>query len=159
MRQPKIKLENFQSDPGLSEVRLVYRSKHKPTIRVLKSKDAFDILTPLYDKDLIEYLETFYLLLLNRANLVLGWVLLSQGGTAGTVVDTKVVFSLALTTNAHSIILCHNHPSGNLTPSEADIKLTKEIKKAGDILDLKLLDHLIVSNDDIFFSFSDEGII
>ena len=96
------------------------------------------------------------MLLLNRANKVLGYVLLSLGGTAGTVVDPKVIFQAALKTNAHGIILCHNHPSGNLTPSSQDISLTKQLRDAGKFLEIALLDHLILTTEG-YYSFADEG--
>ncbi len=83
---------------------------------------------------------------------------ISEGGTSGTVVDPKKIFKMGLLRQASSIILCHNHPSGNLKPSEADIKITKKIKEAGDIMDIKVLDHIIVSETS-YYSFADEGII
>lgn len=108
--------------------------------------------------DKMQYVEETYILLLNRANKPLGFSKLSIGGTAGTVVDTKVVFQTALKANASSIVLCHNHPSGNLKPSDADIKITKAIKEAGKIMEIPLVDHLIIT-DEGYFSFADEGII
>ncbi len=100
-----------------------------------------------------------YLLLLNRANYVLGWVKLSSGGTIGTVVDTRIIFALALKTNASSIIVSHNHPSQNLTPSEEDRRITKAIIEAGKLFNIKLLDHFIVASKGTYFSFADEGIL
>ena len=88
----------------------------------------------------------------------MGFTKISSGGTTGTVVDLKVVFQTALKVNAHFIILCHNHPSGNLKPSEADIRITKSIKDAGRFMEIPLLDHLIIT-DESFFSFADDGMI
>jgi DNA repair protein RadC len=137
----------------------MYKSKQKNKIQIKTSADAFDILFPLFDKDIIEYQEQFFLLLLNYANRVLGWIKLSSGGTTGTVVDPKMVFSIALKTNASGLVLCHNHPSSNLSPSQSDQVLTKKIREGGSFLDIKLLDHLIVSPEGVYFSFADEGML
>jgi DNA repair protein RadC len=102
--------------------------------------------------------ENFCIILLNRANKVLKTVKISDGGITGTVVDPRKVFKIALDNNATSIILGHNHPSGQLTPSDADIQLTKKLKQAGDTLDLPVLDHIIVG-DGNYYSFADEGIM
>lgn len=101
--------------------------------------------------------EEFWVLLLNRANQVVRPVQISQGGVSGTVVDPKMIFKVAIEHLASSIILAHNHPSGNLTPSQADKDITAKVKQAGKILDLPVLDHLIVT-DSAYFSFADEGI-
>ncbi len=102
--------------------------------------------------------ELFYIIMLSRANKVIKSVLIGEGGTAGTVVDPKRIFKTALDYNATSIILCHNHPSGNIKPSEQDIRLTKKIKKLGDLLDLPVLDHIIVG-DNKYYSFADENMM
>jgi DNA repair protein RadC len=98
------------------------------------------------------------LILLNRNNATLGWYKVSQGGISGTICDPKIIFTVALQTGASSIILAHNHPSGNLTPSQSDINLTKKIKEAGKILDISVLDHLIVSSNG-YKSLADDGYI
>jgi len=97
-------------------------------------------------------------MLLSRANKIISRHLISKGGQAGTVADPKVIFNIALQNHAASIILSHNHPSGNLRPSQADIDLTRKLKAAGVFLDMPVLDHLIVT-DNGFFSFTDEGLI
>ncbi len=102
--------------------------------------------------------EEFYVVLLNRANKVKSIELISKGGVSGTVVDGKIVFKKALEQTASAIVLCHNHPSGNLKPSRADIELTKNIKRFGAMIDLPILDHLIITDKD-YFSFADEGIL
>jgi DNA repair protein RadC len=102
--------------------------------------------------------EEFRLLLLNRANQVMKKIQLSSGGVAGTVADPKLIFKHALDQLASGIILAHNHPSGNLKPSEADIRLTRKLKEAGSLLDLPILDHLICA-DDRYYSFADEGLL
>jgi DNA repair protein RadC len=125
----------------------------KPLVK--DSKTAFI----LFQKELgdLNY-ENFCVLLLNRANKVLKTVRISDGGITGTVVDQRKVFKVALDNNATSIILGHNHPSGQLTPSTADIELTKKMKAAGETLDLPVLDHIIVG-DGNYYSFADEGIM
>ncbi len=122
--------------------------------KITSSKDVFEIMKPLM-MDLPH--EEFWLLMLNRANSVIKKELISRGGTAGTVVDTKIIFKTAVDNGASSIIICHNHPSGNLKPSEADLKITKNIKEAGKIMEIALLDHLIITENG-FYSFVDEGV-
>ncbi len=122
--------------------------------KIITSKDAFEIMKGSM-MDLPH--EEFWLLLLNRANLVTKKELISRGGVSGTVVDTKIIFKCAIENYASSIIICHNHPSGNLKPSDADLKITKNIKEAGKIMEIPLLDHLIIT-DNGFFSFVDEGL-
>lgn len=122
------------------------------------SRDTFDILKRIYSEDKIEYLEEFFVLLLNRANKVIGWVKISQGGLTCTVADPRLIFQAALLSNATSIILSHNHPSGSSRPSSQDIDLTRKIKEGGKLLDISLLDHVIVTTD-AYYSFADEGII
>ncbi len=98
---------------------------------------------------------------LNRANRVLNWKEISRGGAAGTVVDLKHIFVVGIRLNASSIVLCHNHPSGNMKPSEADVKITRKIVESGKMLDMIILDHIILGgeSDVTHYSFADEGII
>ena len=119
------------------------------------SKDAFQILQ-LKLEDLPH--EEFWIVLLNRANKVIDTKLVGRGGVSSTVVDSKVIFSFALESLASGIILAHNHPSGNLKPSNSDIRLTKKIVDAGKIMEVPVLDHIIVGDND-YFSFADEGLI
>ena len=102
--------------------------------------------------------EEFWVLLLNRANHILSKHLISKGGQAGTVADPKIIFKVALENNAANIVLMHNHPSGSLKPSDADIKLTKNMLEAGKLLTLYISDHIIFANNG-YFSFKDEGLI
>jgi DNA repair protein RadC len=102
--------------------------------------------------------EEFKMILLNRANRVLGLFTVSQGGQAGTVADPKIIFATALKANTASIILAHNHPSGNLKPSQADISLTQKLVSAGQLLDIAVLDHLILTSEE-YFSFADQGLM
>jgi DNA repair protein RadC len=121
--------------------------------RITSSRDAFNAIAPLIT-DL--YHEEFWLLLLNRKNEVFARERLSTGGMAGTVVDIKLVFKAALDARAAAVIAIHNHPSGSLQPSQEDLQLTKRLCQAGQLLDLPLLDHLIVSERG-YYSFADEG--
>jgi len=102
--------------------------------------------------------EEFWLLMLNRANRVIGRFKVSQGGLSGTVIDTRIILKKALDSLASSIIVCHNHPSGNNKPSDADVKITEKLKKAAEMLEIKLLDHVIIA-DKSYFSFADEGLV
>ncbi len=142
----------------VSEVDLIYRSKVKPSQRpqIMRSQDAFHILISNWDKDKIEFVEQFKVMYLNRANKVLAIYELSTGGLTSTVADPRLVFVTALKLNATSIILSHNHPSGNLHPSNADKMLTDKIKSAGLILDIRVSDHIILTSE-AYFSFADEG--
>ncbi|MBL7110415.1 MAG: JAB domain-containing protein [Bacteroidales bacterium] len=128
-------------------------ASERKTIR--RSQDAYEIFRLLW-QDGTDHVESFGVLLLNRANKCLGFKWVSKGGTSGTVVDPKIVFQTALLAHASGIILCHNHPSGNTIPSDADTKITRKIKDCGLLLDVAVLDHIIVG-DDRFYSFSDEG--
>ena len=144
----------------VAEVEITYRPKFKVSERpqISKSQDAYDILVQQWDKGKIELLEDFKILLLNRRNRVLGIVHISSGGLSGTVADPKVIFTAALKACASGIILCHNHPSGELDPSSEDLSLTKRLVEAGKMLDLKILDHLIISTNG-YYSFGDDGIL
>lgn len=102
--------------------------------------------------------EEFWLLMLNRANRVIGRFKVSQGGLSGTVIDNRIILKKALDHLASSIIVCHNHPSGNRQPSDADVQITEKLKKAAEMLEIKLLDHVIIA-DKSYFSFADEGLI
>jgi DNA repair protein RadC len=122
---------------------------------VSSSKDAEDIFRRIWTHR-IGYIEEFYALFVNRSNKVLGWAKISMGGQNGTVADPKVIFQVALKANASHILMAHNHPSGNLEPSQADIALTQKMKEAGNFLDLPVLDHLIL-NTESYYSFADDG--
>jgi len=142
---------------NLAEIKITYRNKQKfsEMRKINSSIDAVDVLRSIWS-DQIEYREEFVIICLNRANKVLGYSFISSGGLAGTVVDAKVVFQIALKSNASSIILAHNHPSGNKQPSNPDINLTKKLKQAGALLDLPVLDHLILTSE-TYYSLADEG--
>jgi DNA repair protein RadC len=122
-------------------------------IRIGSSEDAFQIMKP-HLMDLPH--EEFWIVLLNRANTVIKKVPVSSGGVSGTIADPKIIFKIALDNLASAIILVHNHPSGNIKPSEADIQLTKKLKEGGRLLDTPVIDHLIFTNTK-YYSFADEG--
>jgi len=142
----------------ISEISVSYSNSKQKKLKVRNSKESYEILLNSWDKNIIELQEEFKILLLNRSNTVLGVYPMSKGGVSGTIVDAKLVFSVALKCNASSIIVAHNHPSGNLNPSEGDKKITQKLKKAGEYLDIVLLDHLIITKEG-FYSFSDSGLI
>lgn len=122
---------------------------------ISSSRDVFAIFYPLL-RDLQH--EEFWILMLNRANRVMGKHMISRGGISGTIADPKIIFNRALLTQASAIILVHNHPSGNLDPSQADRDITRKLRNAGDFLDLPVLDHIIIAEGG-YFSFTDEGIL
>ena len=154
----KVQYDLFQNkSPFLSEVQLIYKSKILPSDRttITCSTDSYNYLKSIYGEE-IEHVEYFYVLLLNRANQILGWHQVSKGGVAGTVADPKVIMQAALLANASSVILAHNHPSGNYKPSAADIKLTKNLKEGAKMLDIVVMDHMIITTE-TYYSFADEG--
>lgn len=142
----------------LSEIEITYKTNrpYNERHKVSSAKDAFELFLNNWNENKIELLEQSKILLLNRANQVLGISHLSTGGTSGTVVDTKQVFAVALKANASGIILAHNHPSGSLYPSDADDKITQKLYKAGKILDIEVLDHLIITKEN-YYSFAETG--
>ncbi|MBI5217696.1 MAG: DNA repair protein RadC [Bacteroidia bacterium] len=121
--------------------------------KIACSKDVFDIFQPALG-DLAT--EEFWILLLNQSNRVKSKHRISQGGLTGTVVDIRVILQIALENKSVGIILCHNHPSGNITPSNEDIKITSRMKEAAASMDISLLDHMIIT-DAAYYSFADEG--
>jgi len=144
----------------VAEVKITYMTKVKPSERltVKCSRDAQRIFFDSWDQSTIEHKETFKMLLLNRANKVLGISTISEGGLSGTVTDVRIIFQYAIKSNASGIIIAHNHPSGNTNPSESDLKITMKIKNAGGLLDIQLLDHIILTPEmELFRSFADEG--
>ncbi len=155
MEQIKLELLN-----QIAEVELIYRSKVKASDRpkITRSNDAYELFMKYWDENKLEFVEQFKVMLLNKANRVLGICEISTGGISGTVADPKLIFMAALKSNASFIVIAHNHPSGNLKPSRQDEELTGKIKEGGKFLDLPLLDHLIVTTEG-FYSFADEGLL
>lgn len=145
---------------NVAEIKVSYQPKFKACDRpkITRAKDAYDVLISNWNKDKLQFCEQCYMLLLNRANHVIGMTEISSGGFAGTIIDPKMIFSIALKGCGSGLILAHSHPSGNLKPSQADLEVTKRLVAAGKILDLEVLDHLIVT-DRGFYSFGDEGLL
>ncbi|MFA4850960.1 MAG: DNA repair protein RadC [Bacteroidales bacterium] len=123
--------------------------------QITSSKDVFDIFHPIMSD--MTY-EEFWILLLNKANKIIGKFSISEGGLIGTVADPVKIFRKAIEYNAIGMILCHNHPSGNIKPSEADMNLTKKMKEGGKLLDISVLDHIIIGEEK-YLSFADEGLL
>jgi DNA repair protein RadC len=148
----------FNFDFSVAEIDVSYshRIPAKDRIRIESSMDVYKACTQFWPS--FDHVEYFYVLYLNRSNHLLGVHQLSKGGFTGTVIDVRVVFQVALKACACSIILAHNHPSGNLTPSDADQQITRKIKDAGKILEIQVLDHLIVTSES-FYSFADNGML
>ena len=134
-------------DIEVSEITVAYHPKRKiseqPTI--VSSSSAYECFMKVLDKDLLQFQEQALAIFLNAGNKLLGIHHLSRGGITGTVMDPRVLFAIALKAGASQIIIAHTHPSGQLTPSNADKRMTERIKQAGQLLDIKLLDHLIIS--------------
>lgn len=163
----KLGIEDLQRHKGIGSAKAISvlaalelgkrrnASSVKQRNKIQSSRDAYELFYPyLTDR----YDEEFRVLLLDRANKIIQNELIGEGGFSGTVADPKKIFKKALAVNASGIILGHNHPSDNLKPSESDISLTKKIKKAGEVLDISVLDHIIVGNDN-YFSFADESLM
>ena len=144
----------------VAEIELVYKTKVKASERpaVQSSKDAFVILSGLWDENKLELLEQFCVLFLDKSHKVLAFNNISSGGIDSTVVDIRLIFVSALKVGASSIVGAHNHPSGNLKPSKQDVAMTNKIKAAGELLDIKLLDHIILTQE-AYCSFADEGLL
>lgn len=150
--------QEVTTSPLLAEVQVSYRTKIKSADmpKIKDSWDTYNYLKKIYNPEIIEHREEFIILLLNRAQKVIGWCKISAGGTSGTVCDPKIIFQVALKCNASAIVLSHSHPSGLSTPSESDIKVTKQLKEGGKLLDIAVFDHIIVTTEG-YYSFSDEG--
>ena len=151
---------NFPEWTRVAEVELVYKTKVKPSQRpkVSTVKECYELLKELWNENTIEMQEEFKVMLLNRANKVIGIYEASAGGLTGTVADPRLILAAALKSLAVSIILCHNHPSGNLKPSRADEELTQKIKCAAAYHDIKVIDHIIITSEG-YYSFADEGLL
>ena len=145
---------------NVAEVELIYTSKVQASERPLlvSASDAYEVLKAVWEEGKMDLLEQFKVLFLNRANRVLCVYNVSSGGITGTVADPRLIYTAALKINAVSLILAHNHPSGNLKPSRADEELTQKIKGAGAFLDINVLDHLIISSEG-YYSFADEELL
>jgi DNA repair protein RadC len=140
-----------------------YRLVKEPTnikkVKITKSGDIDEYARQFYHDDIAIY-ESFFTVFLNSANNTIGWVKISQGGLMGTVVDERLITKYAIESLCVAVILCHNHPSGRMKPSDQDIRITNNIKKALNYFSIRLLDHIILSSENYkYYSFADEGLI
>lgn len=126
--------------------------------QISNSTDVVRYLRDIWNEDQIQYREEFYIVCVTRSQKVIGWVNVSKGGVAGTIADPKIIFQHALKSNSSGILLCHNHPSGNTKPSQQDIDLTDKLIKAGKLLDIKILDHIILTDSE-YLSMAEDGIM
>jgi len=152
-------LTNETNPFKVAEIEVIYATKIRPSdrLKVTTSFDAAEAFRAMW-KQSMEHRESAYVMFLNRNNKVLGIHKLAEGGICGTVIDVRCIFQIALKANACSVIMAHNHPSGNENPSEADKSITQKIKEAGKFLDIPALDHLILTSES-YFSFADEGLM
>lgn len=142
----------------IPEIKLQYKRGDIENRKLCSPGDVYALLKEFYDMDTIEYYESSIVLYLNQANKVIGWYKLSQGGISGTVIDIRTMFSIGLQCGAVGIIMSHNHPSGNLTPSNSDKNITNKAVEAGKFLDIVILDHIIVT-DNGYLSMKEENLI
>jgi len=142
----------------VAEIEISYTPKRLSLKRpiITSSNDVYEIFKELFNPKLMNIKEEFFVLFLNKANRIIGSYKVSSGGITGTVVDVRLILSIALKSLSCGLLLAHNHPSGNLKPSQADIDLTYKIKEAAKLMDIRLLDHLIISSEG-YYSFNDEG--
>lgn len=141
----------------VAEIELRYNITNPQRPKIKTSKDAYKIFLQTWDMQKINLLEQFKVMLVNRASKAMGVSHISSGGISQTTVDARLIFAVALKGGASGVIVAHNHPSGNLSVSRADVALTKKIEKMGKLLDLPLVDHIIVTNEH-YLSFADEGL-
>lgn len=145
-------------DYKVGEVELVYKATTSNRHKIKMSCDAYNLLLPTFKEGTIDYKEYFKVIYLNQAYQVLGYTQISEGGLTDINVDIRVILQAALLINAPVLILAHNHPSGSTKPSELDLKLTKQIKKAAKLMRITVVDHIILTNEG-YYSFKDEGIL
>ncbi len=151
---------NFPEWTRVAEVELVYKTKVKASERpkINSVKDCYQLLKELWNENTIEMQEEFKVMLLNRGNKVIGVYEASAGGLTGTVADPRLILAAAIKSLAVSIVLSHNHPSGNLKPSKADEELTQKIKVAASYHDIRVIDHIIITSEG-YYSFANEGLL
>jgi DNA repair protein RadC len=163
----KLTLNDFKKVKGIGQAKSIIISAALEFGRRRQASSSLEKTVVKSSRDIAQYLqallkdynyEVFAVVFLNRANKVNHFEIISKGGITGTVADPRIILKKALEEDATSIVLCHNHPSGSLQPSRADEELTKKIKEAANYLDIKVIDHIIVSEEG-FYSFADEGIL
>ena len=144
---------------NVCELEVTYKRSDSLRVKISKSEEVVTFArTHFYTKEIINYCERFFVIFLDRSSNAFAYKQMSMGGMSGTVVDTRLIFQTALLAHSTSIILLHNHPSGNFQPSNSDIQLTKNLCQAGKFLEIRVLDHVILTEDS-HFSFADEGLI
>ena len=129
----------------VAEIKISYANKNPTKVKIVSSNDAYNLILDHWNDSTLELFEEVKIILLNNANVALGVHELSKGGISQCTVDLKIILSIALKCLASSIIIVHNHPSGTLSPSENDINITTKLKKACELVEIKLIDHLIIS--------------
>jgi len=163
----KLSLSDFKQVKGIGQAKSIIIAAALELGRRRQASSSLEKIVVRSSRDIAQYLqatlkdynyEVFAVVFLNRANKINHFEIISKGGITGTVADPRIILKKALEEDATSIVLCHNHPSGNLQPSRADEELTKKIKEAANYLDIKVIDHIIVSEEG-FYSFADEGIL
>jgi DNA repair protein RadC len=142
----------------IAEIQLAYRNTVKPSerIKINRPVDAYNVFLETWNMNTIELVEEFKILLLNRANKVLGLAEISSGGITCVTIDIRLVFAVALKAAATSLICCHNHPSGNLKAGREDSGITERLREAGRLLDISVDDHIIITRDG-YYSFAEQG--
>ncbi|SNR14426.1 JAB domain-containing protein [Tenacibaculum jejuense] len=145
----------------VNEIKISYKQglPSSKWLKINSSDSAAQLLFEHWDKDTIGIQESFKVLLLNNSNKAKGIYQLSQGGITSTLIDLRILFAVILKSLSVAVILAHNHPSGKLNPSEADQNLTRRIKQAAELFDIKVLDHLILAPNGNYYSFADNGIL
>lgn len=144
---------------NIPEITLKYKSGNIKKVKIKSSADVAEYLRQMYDEDTLEITESCIVVFMNRANISTGWMKVSQGGIAGTIVDVRLILATALKCGASAIILSHNHQSNNMNPSEEDSRITKRVKEGATIMGICLLDHIIIGPDGDYYSFSDNGML
>lgn len=142
----------------MNRIRLSKIQSDFPNVKITCSNDAYEVIRQFYGDDLGIF-ESFFILLLNRANNTIGYAKISQGGISGTIIDVKIIAKYAIDCLASGIILAHNHPSGNLTPSSADIDITRKITEVLKLMDVQVLDHIILTENNGITSMADDGLL
>src|SRR4051812_1460582 len=155
-----VKLEQFERSPRLSEIRAVYKSRTKVSARktVRQPADVVEYLRAIWNTDTLELVEEFVVLCLNGNHQVLGWVKVSSGGLNSAAVDPRIIFAIALQTASTAIVVAHNHPSGNVEPSQEDRTLTDRLKESGSLLGIRVLDHIILAKE-VAYSLAEGGFV
>lgn len=154
--QNKIVMEN--KNYSLPEIQIKFKSGEFTRYKIKDSKTCEQAFRTMFDADTIEYTESVIVIFLNRSNETIGWYKVSQGGLTHCVVDQRVIFSIGVQCGASAFIVAHNHPSGNLVPSNEDLGITRKLIEGGKILDILCLDHLILSGDS-YISMADESLL